>query len=89
MPSKTADQVKDWNLAKIQEKTFQIQTLLGEFAFTIIQIFEISFDYFDDSMITSPPLPIIVNFALVKNPIYNPNTIYDNKLAKALAFYAW
>lgn len=88
MPSKTACQAKDQNPAKIQRKASQPQALSGKFASATAQILETSSNQSDDSTTTSQPSSTAIDFALVENLIDDPDNTYDDKLAKALAFYA-
>ena len=57
---------KDWNPAKAQEKAFQPQAFPGKFAYAAAHISAISSDEFDDSTITSQPLPAAVDLTLVE-----------------------
>lgn len=77
---------KNGNSTKTPEKAFQSQVFSEKFISTTIQTPKTSFN---SSIATNQLVPSVVDLMLVENFVNNFDTIYNNKLVGAIAYYAW
>ena len=86
MPFKsTAFRAKKWNPIKPYKRVSQLRTSLSKFISNVGQTSILSFDFFTS---TNQQVSSTMNLALIESLVNDTDLSHDDKLARAMDFYA-